>query len=233
MRLAGVQTTGMRVLGAGAFAAIVGFAVAQTTIDPGVTGNRYGWGENVGWINLRGDVANGVRLHDSVLSGFAWGENIGWINFGDGTPTNGISYSNASAGDFGVNFDPSTGELSGYAWGENIGWVNFDGSATGGPTAQVKISLVNGVFSGYAWGENIGWLGFNGFPAAVAKTTLPSAPVTLGDINNDGVINVADVTELANLLAGGTPPSLAVGDVNNDGNVNDLDVTALALQIVD
>jgi hypothetical protein len=222
----------IKTIGAVAFAFIVGVASAQTTIDPGVTGNRYGWSENGGWVNLRGDVTNGVRLHNSVLSGFAWAENFGWINFGDGTPTNGISYSNASAADFGVNFDPATGHLSGYGWGENIGWVNFDGTSTGGPTARVSISLVDGLFSGYAWAENVGWIGFNGFPASVAQTSLPAPPATLGDVNGDGVINVADVTELANLLAAGTPPSVAVGDVNNDGVVDELDTAALALDIV-
>jgi hypothetical protein len=62
---------------------------------------------------------------------------------------------------------------------------------------------------------------------------LDGTEPSLGDINNDGVINVADVTALANLLAASTPPSLAVGDVNDDGQVDDLDVEALALQIVD
>jgi hypothetical protein len=55
----------------------------------------------------------------------------------------------------------------------------------------------------------------------------------LGDINGDTIINVADVTALANLLAANTPPSLAVGDVNGDEVVNDADVAALASQIVD
>jgi hypothetical protein len=55
----------------------------------------------------------------------------------------------------------------------------------------------------------------------------------LGDINGDTVINVADVTELANLLAANTPPSVAVGDVNGDETVDDADVAALANLIVD
>jgi hypothetical protein len=50
----------------------------------------------------------------------------------------------------------------------------------------------------------------------------------LGDINSDGVINVADVTELGNLVAAGTPPDLAIGDINGDEAVNEADVQALA-----
>ncbi len=58
-------------------------------------------------------------------------------------------------------------------------------------------------------------------------------PPVLGDIDGDGIINVADVTALANLVAGGNPPSNDVGDINSDGSVDELDVQALAESIVD
>jgi hypothetical protein len=52
-----------------------------------------------------------------------------------------------------------------------------------------------------------------------------------GDANNDGVINVADVTAVSNFLAGNG--SLAGdGDANNDGVVDDDDVSALVDSIV-
>jgi hypothetical protein len=57
-------------------------------------------------------------------------------------------------------------------------------------------------------------------------------PVTLGDINGDGIINVADVTELANAIAANSLPPLAVGDVNGDTVINGADVAALAALIV-
>ncbi len=66
-----------------------------------------------------------------------------------------------------------------------------------------------------------------------AQLVEPSPEGQLGDINGDGEINVADVTELANLLAAGTPPSEDIGDVNQDASVDDLDVAALAELIVD
>jgi len=57
---------------------------------------------------------------------------------------------------------------------------------------------------------------------------IPPDPF-VGDINGDGVVNVADVTELANILAtGGTLPPLEVGDINGDGVIDELDVQALA-----
>ena len=71
--------------------------------------NSYSWAANAGFMNWRADGENGVLLGRYILSGFIYGANIGWISVGDGTPDNGIQYSNASATDFGVNTiaDPS------------------------------------------------------------------------------------------------------------------------------
>ncbi len=57
-------------------------------------------------------------------------------------------------------------------------------------------------------------------------------PSARGDINGDGVVNVADVTELSNLLRAGTPPPLAVGDLNEDDSVDEDDRDILADAIV-
>ncbi len=148
------------------FAAAQAAFAAATNIDLPATGQRYGWMENAGWLNLQGDIANGVHVGGTYLGGFAWHENFGWINFGDGFTTGG-QYSNTSGEDFGVNMDLS-GNLSGYAWGENVGWIAFDTTPAGG--GRVHIDQSTGRFSGYAWGENIGWLAFDTVdPAHVAK----------------------------------------------------------------
>ena len=51
----------------------------------------------------------------------------------------------------------------------------------------------------------------------------------LGDVNNDGQVNIADVTSLIDYLLGGSADSvnLQAADVNPDGQVNIADVTAL------
>jgi len=54
----------------------------------------------------------------------------------------------------------------------------------------------------------------------------------LGDINGDGVVNVADVTALANALAEGLTPPEEVADINGDGVVDEADIQALADMIV-
>ena len=94
---------------------------AQSTIDPT---SAYAYSANAGWINLRGDGANGVRVGETFLSGKAYGANLGWVDLGNGTPANGHTYSNTSGTDFGVNND-GAGNLSGFAYSANTGWINF------------------------------------------------------------------------------------------------------------
>ena len=52
--------------------------------------------------------------------------------------------------------------------------------------------------------------------------------ILLGDVNNDGVVNIADVTSLIDYLLGsGNDINLKNADVNQDGTINIADVTAL------
>ena len=52
----------------------------------------------------------------------------------------------------------------------------------------------------------------------------------LGDINEDGFLDILDVVSLVNIILGSTPPSNAA-DMNSDGIVNILDVIALVNSI--
>ena len=58
----------------------------------------------------------------------------------------------------------------------------------------------------------------NGWEDIVASAT--------GDVNGDGNVNIADVTDLIDILLNGTTPPMAA-DVDGDGHVNIADVTAL------
>ena len=53
-----------------------------------------------------------------------------------------------------------------------------------------------------------------------------------GDLNNDGVLNVSDVTALIAAILNSTPLDLSVGDVNDDESINVADVTALIFLIL-
>ena len=171
--------------------------------------NAYSWGANVGFMNWRGDGANGVVVGRYILSGYIYGANIGWISVGDGTPDNGIQYSNASATDFGVNTiaDPNVPSelyLRGYAYGANVGWINFE--ATGNP----RVVLSNNRLRGYAWGANIGWINLDDLNVFVQANSIdPGA-----DTDGDGLTDAWEYINFGNLDMNGT------GDPDGDGEDN-------------
>jgi len=172
---------------------------AATTINDS---NKYGYGANVGWMNVRGDVTNGAVIGEFCCSGYVYGANIGWIHLGDGTPDNGYEYSNTSATDYGVNHD-GLGRLRGYAYGANIGWINFE--TNGAP----RVDLDTGILSGYAYGANVGWISLSNAYAFVQTDSLSSAP----DSDGDGIADAWEYRE-----TGGLGTLSADGhDADNDG----------------
>ena len=171
--------------------------------------NAYSWGANVGYLDWRGDGANGVVLGRYIVSGFIYGANIGWIHMGDGTPDNGIRYSNSSATDFGVNTieDPNVpGEyyLRGFAYGANVGWINFEN------TGNARVVLSNNRLRGYAWGANIGWINLDDLNVFVQANAIdPGA-----DTDGDGLTDAWEYIHFGNLNMEGT------GDPDGDGEDN-------------
>jgi hypothetical protein len=167
-------------------------ARAATTIN---TPNQNAYGANIGWINARANITNGAVVGQSYCTGYVWSANCGWIGLGNG-PTNGWQYSNASAGDWGVNHD-GAGALSGCAYGANIGWVVFE-QTSGLP----RIDLRTGNFSGYAWGANIGWISLSNAQAYVRTDTFATGP----DSDGDGIPDSFEYRRAGDLvtLAGGT-----------------------------
>lgn len=184
-------------------------AVAQTTID---STHAVAYGGNIGWLNTLPSFADGVNTGEYVCSGYIYSANVGWISLGDGTPDNGIRYSNASATDFGVNVTQAAldggvpyAPLNGFAYGANIGWVSF--LTTGNP----RINLKTGRFDGYAWSANTGWINLADATDYTRTKVLTPAP----DTDADGI---ADAWELERT---GTAASLtllsATGDADGDG----------------
>ncbi|MBI2900443.1 MAG: hypothetical protein HYY17_09665 [Planctomycetes bacterium] len=69
-------------------------------------------------------------------------------------------------------------------------------------------------------------------PAEDATPDLPWRPARPGDVNGDGLIDVADRLVLARYLAGRTPaPDPAVADLNGDGAIDVGDVQILTREI--
>lgn len=151
---------------------------AATTIN---AVNSFAYGANIGWIDWRGDVANGAVIGAFVCSGSIYSANTGWISLGDGTPVNGVRYQNNSAVDCGVNHD-GTGNLNGYAYGANIGWLTFTNRAsTGAFYDGPKVDLLTGRLSGFVWSANCGWISLSNGQAHVQTDTMDCGPDTDGD----------------------------------------------------
>ncbi len=173
--------------------------VPATTINPV---NRHGYGANIGWLNFRGDVANGAKIGLYFSTGYVWSANTGWISLGSGTPTNGYSYANNSATDWGVNLILPGGYLRGMAYGANIGWINFE------TNGNARVDLTTGKLDGYAYGANVGWISLSNSQAHVQTDFLDWGPDTDGD-------GIPDAYEYA--MTGGLTSLTAGGDFDNDG----------------
>jgi hypothetical protein len=61
------------------------------------------------------------------------------------------------------------------------------------------------------------------------KFVIPTVPqpFTVGDVNGDGEVNIADVTALIDYLLGSGSVNVDAADINGDSTVNIADVTAL------
>lgn len=154
--------------------ALVTSAFSQTTIS---NPNRFAYAANAGWIdwNLSPTTpADGVRVTDTFLAGYAYAANFGWIHFGDGAPTNGSTYANTTATNYGVNLSLS-GNLTGYAYAANVGWIQFEQTQ-----GQPKLNLLTGQFTGSAYSANLGWIALDTTLSDLATTTL-SRPDSDGD----------------------------------------------------
>ena len=170
---------------------IAGFAVcaeAATTMDGG---NRYSYGENVGWLDWAADTNNGAVIGDYTCSGYVYSANVGWINLGSGAPANDIYYQNNSATDFGVNND-GLGDLSGYAWGANIGWITFEQTY-----GQPKVNMLTGQLSGYVWSANCGWISLSNAVASVQTDFLFPGPLAPNGLPIPWLLTYFDTTNIA------------------------------------
>jgi len=183
-------------------------ASAATTIN---AVNRFAYGANIGWMDWRGDLANGAVVGAFVCSGNIYAANTGWISLGDGTPVNGVRYQNNSATDSGVNHD-GAGNLVGYAYAANIGWLTFTNRAsTGAFYDGPKVDLLTGRLSGFVWSANCGWISLSNAQAFVQTDTMDCGP----DTDGDGIPDMWELQFAANLGVLNGP-----GDNDGDGATN-------------
>lgn len=192
------HTDSMRISATILLASIAAAVTAATTVN---STNHFSYGANIGWIDARSDVVNGLKVGRYYCAGYLYGANVGWINMGNGTPANGQAYANNSATDFGVNTD-GQGNLRGYAWAANLGWINFE--AQGG----ARVNLLNGQISGYCYSANCGWISLSNSYAKVVTDSL-----WLGHMENGMPV----AWEVLNFGTTGISP---VADADGDGMGN-------------
>lgn len=197
-------------------AALAGMAArSATTID---AAHPYAWAGNLGWTNwgnagstFAASSTFGAEISEFVCSGYVWSANCGWIHLGDGSPSNGIYYSNSGVTDYGLNVEShhSSGgatwvQLRGYAYAANLGWIHFE--SQGDP----EISLQTGRLTGYAWAANCGWINLNDADWFVRSTAILPG----GDSDGDGI---ADAFEFAYTTPDSLTVMTAITDTDGDG----------------
>jgi hypothetical protein len=189
-------------------------STSTTTSTFAFTGRR-SYGANFGWMNWRWSFssAESPALSSNVLHGKVYCANTGWLDLGDGTPDDGIQYSQSN-GDTGVNHD-GTGALTGFAYASSIGWVTFDQSWQNPP----RLNLSSGLISGFAYSANTGWIRLDGL-----RTSLRHRDADLAGVG-DGI---DDAWEREQLAAAGRPVDLNLlgnspgSDADSDG-ISDAD----------
>jgi hypothetical protein len=156
----------------------------------------FAYGANIGWVNVQPQRANDIYVDagEHFFAGYIYGANVGWISLGDGTPTNGYSYSNTTAGDFGVNND-GAGNLSGYAYGANIGWINFGWAGLNDPN-RPRFDLDDGEFHGFAYSANCGWVN-------LGTGRLFVGAMNRVDSDHDGIDDAWEMQWFGNLATAG------------------------------
>ncbi len=208
---------------------------------------KYGWGENLGWINFKPNAV-GLTITDSVVTGYVWSSNAGWINF---SPAVG-----------GVT-NTTLGVLGGSAWSTNMGWISMSGitinssgkfigtAGTLGSTAgRITFSCANcdvrtswrpatDSVGGGSVGSGVGSGLFPLVPPAkdietTKKVIDLSSPeylkwltkdVKSADIVKDGEINIFDFNNL--MISWNKKGKNIFSDINGDGSVDLFDFNLL------
>lgn len=136
----------------------ISFVYAATNIDTQGAGEKWGWNDAVGWINVKD--TNTVTVSATGITGYA-SSSIGDISFDCATTRAGNTCTTANF----KTANDGTGLLSGWAWNDFIGWISMAGMTGDSQPYQVHIDPAgdntNSYFHGFAWNDVVGWLSFN------------------------------------------------------------------------
>lgn len=200
-----------------AFVAGCSFAYAATNIDTQGVGEKWGWNDVFGWVDMA--VTNTVNVGTSTVAGYA-SSSIGDIMFDCATTRAGNTCATANF----KTANDGTGLLSGWAWNDVIGWISMSGTTADGQAYQVHIDPagdnINSYFHGWAWNDVVGWLTFNcndyggAFCTATStyKTQTSSGAAPSNAEFTSSIFDIGTPTGLFNTIAwrGSQPSGTAV-----------------------
>ncbi len=181
------------------------YAAVTPNIDTQNAGERWGWNDVFGWIDMKAN--NKVAVGTLTVEGYA-SSSIGDIMFdcattrlGDTCLTNNFKTTNTN------------GLLSGLAWNDLIGWISMSGT-TGSPSNTpygVYITAAgdnkNSYFHGWAWSDVVGWITFNCEDYGVSfcatsnyKTQTGAGASETGAEFTSNILDIGTTTGLFNTL---------------------------------
>ena len=123
----------------------------------------------------------------------------------------------------------------------NIAWDGLDADATNGKILNAYFTIPEGVENGIIYDINLSYVkgdvydnDYNDIELTVTNGSITVKNYTIGDVNDDEVINMKDVTMLRRYVVGGYNVTLNedAADVNCDGIINMKDVTMLRRYVV-
>jgi prepilin-type N-terminal cleavage/methylation domain-containing protein len=107
---------------------------------------------DAGRESAESNEASVLFAYSDSPSGYAWGDFTGWVQY---VPDDEQAW--------GIDIDPSTGNMSGYMWSDNIGWIslNEDGPYPTTPENSVVLSFSTYKVTGWAKAMTTGeWILF-------------------------------------------------------------------------
>ncbi len=122
----------------------------------------------------------------------------------------------------------------------NVGWDGLDADSTNGKILNMTFTIPEDAEDGKVYDVKISYsIGdvydndFNDIDLAVVDGSITVKNYTIGDVNDDGTINMKDVTLLRRGVIGGYGVTLnEAADVNCDGVTNMKDVTILRRYVI-
>lgn len=184
----------------GCLAASAYLAFAATNIDTLGAGEKWGWNDIMGWIDMK---STNTVMVGSTVEGYA-SSSLGDISFDCATMR-------TSPGCTNPNFKTTKDEnglLSGWAWNDTVGWISMSGTTTDAQAYQARVvpygDGIRSYLRGFGWNDVVGWVNFDCLDssscASNAYKTQTDADAALSSPSAEFVSKLFDMGTSAGVL---------------------------------